>query len=39
MSNPFDLNDEKDYIPCTDIDPDNCYYNVLRFSIQTNSNY
>ena len=37
--NPFNLNDEKDYIPCTDIDPDSCYYNDLSFSIQKNSNY
>ena len=36
---PFNLNDEKDYIPCTDIDPDSCYYNELSFSIQMNSNY
>ena len=36
---PFDLNDEKDYIPCTDINPDSYYYNDLSFSIQQNSNY
>ena len=36
---PFNLNDEKEYIPCTDIDPDSCYYNELSFSIQMNSNY
>ena len=39
MFHPFNLNDEKDYIPCTDIDPDSCYYNELSFSIQKNSNY
>ena len=39
MFDPFNLNDEKDYIPCTDIDPDSCYYNELSFSIQKNSNY
>ena len=39
MFDPFNLNDEKDYIPCTDIDPDSCYYNDLSFSIQKNSNY
>ena len=37
--NPFNLNDDKDYIPCSDIDPDSCYYNHLSFSIQMNSNY
>ena len=36
---PFDLNDEKDYIPCTDINPDSYYYNDLSLSIQQNSNY
>ena len=36
---PFDLNDEKDYIPCSDIDPDSCYYNDLSYTIQMNSNY
>ena len=36
---PFDLNDKKDYIPCTDINPDSYYYNDLSFSIQQNSNY
>ena len=36
---PFDLNDEKDYIPCADINPDSYYYNDLSFSIQQNSNY
>ena len=30
---------EKEYLPCTDIDPDSCYYNELSFSIQMNSNY
>ena len=35
----FNLNDDKDYIPCTDIDPDSCYCNELSFSIQMNSNY
>ena len=39
MFDLFNLNDEKDYIPCTDIDPDSCYYNELSFSIQKNSNY
>ena len=39
MFDPFDLNDEKDYIPCTDINPDSYYYNDLSFSIQQNSNY
>ena len=35
--NPFNLNDEKDYLPCTDIDPDSCYYNDLSvlFKIAT----
>ena len=28
---PFDLNDEKDYIPCADINPDSYYYNDLSF--------
>ena len=37
--NPFNLNDDKDYIPCSDIDLDSCYYNRLSFSIQMNSNY
>ena len=36
---PFDLNDEKDYIPCSDIDPDSCYCNDLSYTIQMNSNY
>ena len=36
---PFDLNDEKDHIPCSDIDPDSCYYNALSYTIQMNSNY
>ena len=26
--NPFNLNDDKDHIPCSDIDPDSCYYQV-----------
>ena len=34
----FNLNDEKEYIPCTDIDPDSCYYNEPGVSIQMNSN-
>ena len=36
---PFNLNDENNYIPCTDIDPDSCYYNELSFSIHMNINY
>ena len=36
---PFSLNDEKEYLPCTDIDPDSCYYNELSFCIQMNGNY
>ena len=34
MVDPFNLNDEKDYIPCTDIDPDNCFYNELNFPVK-----
>ena len=34
MFDPFNLNDEKDYIPCTDIDPDNCFYNELNFPVK-----
>ena len=33
------MNDEKEYIPYTDIDPDSCYYNELSFSIQMKSNH
>ena len=36
---PFNMKDEKEYIPYTDIDPDSCYYNELSFSIQMKSNY
>ena len=28
---PFDLNDEKDYIACTDINPESYCYNDLSF--------
>ena len=34
MFDPFKMNDEKDYLPCTDIDPDSCYYDELSFFIQ-----
>ena len=27
--NPLNLNDDKDYIPCSDIDPDSCCYDHL----------
>ena len=39
MFDPLNLNDEKDYIPCTDIDPDSCCYNELSFYIPKNNNY
>ena len=35
---PYNFNDEKDYIPCSVIDPDSCYYNELSYFTQTNSN-
>ena len=37
--NPFNLNDDKEYIPCSDIDPDSCCYKHLSLSIQMNSSY
>ena len=39
MFDLFNLNDEKDHIPCTDIGPDSCYHTELSFYIQMNSNY
>ena len=37
MFEPFILNEVKYYLPCTDIDPDCCYYDDLSYSIQDSS--
>ena len=39
MFHLFNLNDEKEHIPCTDIGPDSCYHTELSFHIQMNSNH
>ena len=32
--NPFELNEDNEYIPCVDIDPDNFYYNDISYYMQ-----
>ena len=39
LYNPFDLNDEEDYIPCADIDPDTEFYKSATYPMRSNSNY
>ena len=37
--NPFELNEDNEYIPGVDIDPDNLYYNDISYSMQSTYNY
>ena len=36
---PFDINEDKEYIPWVDLDLDKCYFNDVSYSVQSNCSY